>query len=101
MMGRNCHKCQCPLTLLKGEKRRTCARCGGGRNKVVANREYREAHREKLIKADRDRYAADRKARLAKAKAYYEANKDEVLRKKKERMDRRMRKVASILHGGG
>lgn len=92
MQTLQCPKCDGPVIRFPKERRFLCERCHAVRDMKSKNVRYRAMHKERLLKADRARYAKTREAKLASVKAYYEANKEEILRKKKAREQGRKKK---------
>lgn len=77
-----CSLCRCPMTCLVGEARSLCARC------LIAARAQSKKPPSASAKTiarrvrDRKRYMKNHEDRLAKAKDYYQANKDAILDKR-------------------
>lgn len=78
-MTKHCTHCLCPLTLLDGERRRTCGQCREGNErakKARQNRAYRERNRERLTEKSRDYYLARREAAIEYQRRYNAAKRE-------------------------
>ena len=80
-----CPKCDGPVIRFPKERRSVCERCHSDGDKKGRNIRYRSTHREQIRQADKAAYAVRKQAKLAYAKAYYAAHRDEILLKKKAR----------------
>lgn len=62
-----------------------CVRCRAVRDKAASNRVYYEANKVRLAQYERARYVRQREVRLLQAAAYYKANRETILAKKRHR----------------
>lgn len=95
-MPSHCIRCNCPLLLLDGERRRVCARCTKTRKRPTVttckpqdksrkNRAYYDKHREQVLARSARRYQQQRERILGVSRAYYLAHREEILIKSRQR----------------
>lgn len=81
-----CIHCRCPLTKLKGERRKVCVRCNGGLTGKAAERHTLLVRlgREGVKERDHQQYLKHREAKIQAMREYRRLHGDEIRQRKKE-----------------